>query len=579
MSGAIAAEIEVIMQTLLEMSLSGAVMIGVIIIVRALAVNRLPKTAFLALWGAAFCCLILPMRIPSPISVYSAIRRRGDFPMPVRNWQRTGLLLTGNVAREASVPSLSPWLLLWIGGAVLLALIFLILHLRGRRVYAASLPVEQPFAKSWIEEHRLRRPVQVRYSDRIESPLTYGILWPVILLPADMDWKEEETAGFILAHEMSHIRRFDALTKWLLAAMLCIHWFNPLVWVMYILSNRDLELACDESVIRQYGMQSCPSYALALLEMEEKRTYLTPLSSSFSKNALKERIDAIMKAKKRTAAGIIGALVIVAAVVVIFATSAIEKQSEAARKNLLENLPVKNAGETADRDDGEENSKELPADMDYVWNVWDSWKEEGYSEDYTQEQYDQLMSMVKPEAYEGMSIAEFNRTINRIMEDDEYGGSSIYELYDTVVSNIQETDPNAGYLRNTIPASMEEYQSRVQEVYSGKRKDPSFSASAEKITTEDVFGDSVEAGQIWLDYEFTYRILDQDNLTVGERDAFLQKVMQTARDLLEADEVKSAAQEDMKEMLQAAGEKLSNDKISFTGCEVYNFEVYRLSES
>ena len=69
-------------------------------------------------------------------------------------------------------------------------------------------------------------------------------------------------------------------------------------------------------------------------------------------------------------------------------------------------------------------------------------------------------------------------------------------------------------------------------------------------------------------------ILDQDNLTVGERDAFLQKVMQTARDLLEADEVKSAAQEDMKEMLQAAGEKLSNDKISFTGCEVYDFEVY-----
>lgn len=574
MSGVIAAEIEVIMQTLLEMSISGAVMIGVIIVVRALAVNRLPKTAFLALWGAAFCCLILPMRIPSPISLYTAVRRRGAFPMPVRSWQPAGLLLTGNAARGSSVPSLSPWLLLWIGGAVLLALIFLVLHLRGRRIYAASLPVEQPFAKAWIEEHRLRRPVQIRYSDRIESPLTYGILWPVILLPADMDWKEEETAGFILAHEMSHIRRFDALTKWLLAAMLCIHWFNPLVWVMYILSNRDLELACDESVIRLYGMQSCPSYALALLEMEEKRTYLTPLSSSFSKNALKERIDAIMKAKKRTATGVIGGLVMVAAVVVIFATSAIEKQSEAARKNLSENPPVKNVGETADRDDGVEESKELPADMDYVWNVWDTWKEEGYSQEYTREQYDQLMSMVKPETYEEMSIAEFNRTINRIMEDDEYNGDSIYYLYDSVVSHIPETDPNAGYLRNTIPASMEEYVSRVQEVYSGKRKDPCFSATAEIITTEDVFGDSVEAGQIRLDYEFTYRILDQDNLTVGERDAFLQEVMQTARDMLEGEEAKSAAQQEMKEMLQAAGEKLSNDKISFTGCEVYNFEVY-----
>ena len=61
------------MQTLLEMSISGAVMIGVIIIVRALAVNRLPKTAFLALWGAAFFCLILPVRIPSPVSVYTAV--------------------------------------------------------------------------------------------------------------------------------------------------------------------------------------------------------------------------------------------------------------------------------------------------------------------------------------------------------------------------------------------------------------------------------------------------------------------------------------------------------------------------
>lgn len=137
-----------------------------------------------------------------------------------------------------------------------------------------------------------------------------------------------------------------------------------------------------------------------------------------------------------------------------------------------------------------------------------------------------LMSMVKPEAYEGMSIAEFNRTINRIMEDDEYGGGSIYELYDTVVSNIRngsECRLSAQYHTGFHGR----IQSRVQEVYSGKRKDPSFSASAEKITTEDVFGDSVEAGQIWLDYEFTYRILDQDNLTVGERDAFLQKVMQT----------------------------------------------------
>lgn len=559
------------MQTLLEMSISGAVMIGVIIIVRALAVNRLPKTAFLALWGAAFFCLILPVRIPSPVSVYTAVGQ-GAIRGAGQNWRRPGLLLSENAAQAASASALSPWLLLWTGGAVLLALAILVMHLRGRRVYAASLPVEHRFAKEWIEEHRLRRPVQVRCSDRIESPLTYGILWPVILLPADADWRDEETMGFILAHEMSHIRRFDALTKWLLAAMLCVHWFNPLVWVMYILSNRDLELACDEAVIRQYGIQSCPSYALALLEMEEKRTYLTPLSSSFSKNALKERIDAIMKAKKRTVAGIVCALVLVCAVVILFATSAMEKQAGSVRRNLTENQLMKNSGEEGKDGEGEEEA--LPAGMDYVWDVRDSWKEEGYTDGYTQEQYDQLISAVKPEAYEKMSIAEFNRTINKIMEEDDSEDGALYYLYDSVVSNLPVTDPNAGYLRNTIPASREEYQSRVNEVYSGVRKDPSFSATAELVTMADVFGDSVEAGQIWMDYEFTYRILDQDNLTVGERDAFLQKVMQTARDMLESDGIKDATQQEMQEKLQNEGEKITNDKISFTGCEVFDFEVY-----
>ena len=138
------------MQTLLEMSISGAVMIGVIIIVRALAVNRLPKTAFLALWGAAFFCLILPVRIPSPVSVYTAVGQ-GAIRGAGQNWRRPGLLLSENAAQAASASALSPWLLFWTGGAALLALAILVMHLRGRRIYAASLPVEHPFANDWIE--------------------------------------------------------------------------------------------------------------------------------------------------------------------------------------------------------------------------------------------------------------------------------------------------------------------------------------------------------------------------------------------------------------------------------------------
>ena len=554
------------MDVLVKMSVSGAILIAVIVIVRALAVNRLPKKAFLWLWAAAFFCLMIPIRLPSPVSVYRPSGRLERLSV------RPGLLLpetAGRAAKEAweaaaaTGAHLFLWHGIWIAGAILLALFFLVGHLRGRRVYSASLPVEQPFAKKWLEENRIRRPVQIRYSDRIESPLTFGFLWPVLLVPSDMDWADEETAGFILSHEMSHIRRFDALTKWFLAAALCIHWFNPLVWVMYILANRDLELACDEAVIRRYGMQACSSYALALLGMEEKRNRLSPLASSFSKSALKERIEAIMKAKKLTRGSAAAALLLVAAVISIFATAGIGTKRAAVRienmekeTNLAENSPVlKNAF----------YEEYAPEEEDGLVDVRAK-KNSGYS----QEEYDRLLKALKPEGYETMSIASFNSFLNRTLVEDDKGRNSLFSLFDQVVSYIEGTDPNAGYLRNTIPASLEEYQTRLEEVYSGERRDPEFSAAAEAVKTEDVFGDEYPAGGRWMEYSVYYRILDQDSLTVGERDAFLQEVMRTAQSLLEAEEEYSV--QELQALFEKAGKELTNEKIGFTGCEIKHLE-------
>ncbi len=96
---------------------------------------------------------------------------------------------------------------------------------------------------------------------------------------------------------MAHVRRFDALTKWLLAAVLCLHWFNPLVWAMYVLAGRDLELACDEAVVRQYGRGAralCPGPGG---HGRAARRLCALTSSFFQERALTERITAIMKAK------------------------------------------------------------------------------------------------------------------------------------------------------------------------------------------------------------------------------------------------------------------------------------------
>ena len=106
---------------------------------------------------------------------------------------------------------------------------------------------------------------------RISSPLTFGVLRPVILVPKKTDWTDETALRYVLEHEFVHIQRFDVLSKLLLIAAVCVHRFNPLVWVMYVLANRDLELSCDETVLRRFGGDIRAAYARVLIRMEAAR--------------------------------------------------------------------------------------------------------------------------------------------------------------------------------------------------------------------------------------------------------------------------------------------------------------------
>lgn len=160
-----------------------------------------------------------------------------------------------------------------------------------------------------------------RQSDRVSSPLTFGVLRPVILMPKSTDWSDEGTLRFVLEHEFVHVQRFDALSKLALIAAVCVHWFDPLVWVMYVLANRDLELSCDETVVHRFGSARA-DYARTLIRMMETRSGVAPLCNGFSKNAIEERITAIMKTKKTTIISFVLAAVLITGTAAAFATSA-----------------------------------------------------------------------------------------------------------------------------------------------------------------------------------------------------------------------------------------------------------------
>ncbi len=200
---------------------------------------------------------------------------------------------------------------------------FVISYLHCRIEFRTSLPVNNTYVEQWLKERPLKRQISIRKSDRIFTPLTYGIFRSVILMPKKMDWENVNQLQYIFSHEYVHIYRFDIITKLIATFALCIHWFNPRVWVMYIFFNRDIELACDESVIRQFGEKSKSTYSLMLISMEAKKSGLTPFYNNFGKNAVEERITAIMNTKRTTLITVLFACLIVFVTVSLFATSAI----------------------------------------------------------------------------------------------------------------------------------------------------------------------------------------------------------------------------------------------------------------
>ena len=315
--------------SLFQMSVAGGVLILFIVVIRALAIHRLPKTTFLALWMIAALRLLLPFSIPLPFNIHIGLDVFSDVVQELPSGNIASTLPgdsppsydIGTAVPSPATEHISTFEILWLVGVLLLAIYFSISYFRSMRKFRMSIPDNTPYIQNWLTAHQISRPLAVRSSDLISSPLTYGILHPVILLPKKLDRNDQVALKYVLTHEYVHIRRFDAITKILFAAVLCIHWFNPFVWVMYVLANRDMELSCDAWVIRMMGAKNRSSYALMLIKMEERRNGMSALCSHFGKNAITERIEAIMKFKKTSILACAFALVLVVGATTAFATS------------------------------------------------------------------------------------------------------------------------------------------------------------------------------------------------------------------------------------------------------------------
>ena len=178
---------------------------------------------------------------------------------------------------------------------IILCVIF-VKYFRQRSVLNSSLPCKDNAVRRWLEQNAILRNVGVYVSDETSQPLTYGVLRPKIVLPKSMDWKNKDELEIILSHEMMHIKRFDAITKTFLWVAASLQWYNPLTWIMLVIANRDIELACDYCVTARMDKNRKVLYAETLLRYADLKQMFVRVNS-FSQYLIVERIESLVKAK------------------------------------------------------------------------------------------------------------------------------------------------------------------------------------------------------------------------------------------------------------------------------------------
>lgn len=322
---------------MIRAAILGSVMILVILLLRFTLGKRLPRGFFRLLWLLAALRLAVPFSFTVDIEVYPKVPETAFYQQGTV-LDTVGAVKTETVSEARSTVEPDKIIrTLHILGVTLCGGFMSFAYIRMRRLALGGKPLSKEAAARW-------KNVTVLHGDGFDSPFSCGVIRPVVFIPSRMLKLDIKQLDAVIAHEEQHIRAGDQLLKWLLCAVACLHWYNPLAWVMLSYASRDIELACDESVLRRYGEKA--DYAMTLIAAEEIRH--TAAVCSFGAPVLNERIEFIMKSRKTTALGFTAAGVLLALMTAFFVgVNAVEVEKEEPTRIVAPAVDASDAVETA----------------------------------------------------------------------------------------------------------------------------------------------------------------------------------------------------------------------------------------
>ena len=293
------------MPKLFNMSLTASVAIVLVILLRLL-LKKAPKVISYALWGVVLFRLLCPVSIGSNFSVYNlfdAPAQESGTITSVIEYVPSNIVHTEYPSVALPVPGISDVInealpqgqeqlvadpleapmsfatYAWMIGVLVMAIYSIVSYIRLRRKLSVVVPLRD----------------NIFIADDIKSPFVVGLFRPKIYLPCNLGDKEQE---YIILHEQHHIKRLDHVMKALAFLALAIHWFNPLVWVAFILASKDMEMSCDEAVIRKVDGDVRADYSASLLTLATGRRIIAGTPLAFGEGDTKGRINNLSKWKK-----------------------------------------------------------------------------------------------------------------------------------------------------------------------------------------------------------------------------------------------------------------------------------------
>ena len=316
---------------IVNMSISASWVVIAVLTLR-FCLKKAPKWVNVLLWGIVAVRMVFPFSIESVLSLIpSAETISPSIMMEQSPSVQTGVPALNHVINPVISSSSTP-----APGASANPLQIWIPVLAGIWLFG----IAALFLYSAVSYWRLRRKVceavilrgNIYQSEKVCSPFVLGIIRPKIYLPYHMDSREMD---HVIAHEQTHIRRKDHWWKPLGFLLLTTHWFNPLMWLSYILLCRDIELACDEKVIRKMSNEQRADYTQALVACSVDRRLITACPLAFGEIGVKERVKSVMNYKKPAFWIVLASVIVCAVIAVCFLTNPIGFQFDVSANTIV----------------------------------------------------------------------------------------------------------------------------------------------------------------------------------------------------------------------------------------------------